>query len=282
MRRFVLALSQKIIRDDCLGLAAEMAYNLILSIIPMMVFLTSLFGIFGAQAETYPIIIRFINRLAPIQSAEILTGTINTIIEGSSTNITVLGLLGMIFSASIAGRVMVKGLQRAYGFSSRRFPVWYNPVMAVFLVLSFGLLMVMATYLILFGNALFSWFAPYLIYDSLRTTLILSLRWVMALVAILWGVAFTYRLVLLPQKSEATWKKAFAGSLFFVVTWLLMSWLFSLYIDMIPQFNPIYGTFGAMIILVTWLYYSSLVFFIGGEITALQVSCEIKHGAATV
>jgi len=65
------------------------------------------------------------------------------------------------------------------------------------------------------------------------------------------------------------------GTLFFTVVWLAMSRLFGLYVENFAGYNKVYGTFGAVIILLLWLYYTSFIVLIGGEINS-EIYRQVK------
>jgi membrane protein len=267
---FMTDLWRRIGEDDCPGLASEMAYNLILSFVPTLIFLTSLSGLIGGQADTYPLLTDVIQRFAPAPAKVLLRDTMQAIVQGSSAGLTIVGFLGTVWAASKAAGIIVKGLHKAYGLSGYPFPFWYAPLLSVGLVLSLGVLLLAASYLILFGNLLLDWLSRLLALPGDTVGLLQGLRWLIVLVVIHGGITLTYALLLRPRAGRLPWRTSVPGALFFMVSWLSVSWLFSLYVERFPQFNPVYGALGALIILVTWLYYSSLVFFIGGEITALR------------
>lgn len=76
-------------------------------------------------------------------------------------------------------------------------------------------------------------------------------------------------------------KSVVPGALFFCVFWLLGSWLFSLYVNELGTYNRVYGTIGTFAILMVWLYYTSIIMLIGGEInnqTLVKLTC--KNNAA--
>jgi membrane protein len=269
----------KVNRNDCAGLAAEMSYHLIVSLIPLFLFLTSLSGLIGGQKEIYPMIQDFIQRFAPAPSIALLNETMDAVIHGSSTGLTTIGFIGTLWSASGAAGIVVKGLQRSYGLAGRPFPIWYGPWLAIAVVLSLGVITVSATYLIMFGNMLFNWLTSVWQISGHWEGIFTALRWAIVILGIRYGVAFAYTLTLRPQVHHFAWKEARTGSWFFVIAWLTGSWLFSLYLSHLPQFNPVYGSLGVLIILVTWFYYSSFVFFIGGEVTALRVGLTDKSEA---
>ncbi len=271
---YVLTLSRKMGQDDCTGLAGEMAYNLILSMIPMIIFLTSLAGLAGGQQEVFPLAMDFIRRLAPAHTTGLLLDTFQAIVHGSSAGLTVIGLLGSLWSASGVGGVIIKGLQRAFGLEGRKFPFWYSYWLSLLIVLSLGGLLIVATYLILFGDFLLRWLTARLHLQADMLLLLSLVRWGVAIVGLHGATAFIYGLVLRPRAGRLAWRTVYTGSWFFVLGWLVLSLLFSLYIDRLHQFNPVYGAMGVVILLVTWLYYSSLVFFIGGEMTALRAMSQ--------
>lgn len=273
-RQWIISLIKKVNDDDCFGLSGEMAYTLILSLIPLFVLMVGLLGVIGEQKEIYPLIVSFVARMAPKHATSLILDTLHAVIDSPSANITVLGLLGTLWSASNVGNVVIKGLERAYGLSEKYFSIWYRPILSVLIVLSFGLVMVLSAYFVILGNVMVDW--VYRLFGHAESLAfwfqgwLKLLRWFVIVSGILTSVGFTYTLVLRPKIGRNAWKKAFAGSLFFVFSWLVLSLLFSFYVDNLNQINPVYGALGAPIVLVTWLYYSSLAFFVGGEITALH------------
>ena len=263
-----MTLAKRINDNDCQGLAGEMVYNLIFSLIPTLVFLTSLAGLIGAQKEIYRLVIDLIHRLAPIHTVAMLIDIINTIKEGSSAQLTVIGFLGSLWSASRTGEVVIKGLQRAFGLSTHKFPFWYTYLLSMALIIILGIIAVATTYLVLFAEYISDRLAPNSFIDL--TIFIHGVRWLIVISGLYGITAFIYTLILYPKTHHFAWKRALIGSSFFVFSWLLFSFLFNLYADVMSGFNPVYGAMGTLIVLLTWLYYSSLTFFIGGEIIAIQ------------
>jgi membrane protein len=63
-------------------------------------------------------------------------------------------------------------------------------------------------------------------------------------------------------------KSALPGTIFFTTFWLVGSWGFSIYVNNLSTYNLVYGTIGAFFILMIWLYYTSILLLIGGEINS--------------
>jgi len=268
---FVFAFVRKIMEDDCPGLAAEMAYHLILSLTPFLLFLTALSGLFGGHRDVEEAARELIMRFAPMPAIDLLKDAFAAIINGSSTGLTVFGFVGTLWSSSGAAGIVVKGLHRAYKLSEQRFPIWYGPLLSLIVILSLGLVSILSTYLLMFGNFISGLVSSYFQIVPPWDIWVNLLRWSIILIGIRWGARFAYTLALRPRTGYLAWRLTSVGSWFFVFCWLAGSWLFSLYINNLYQLNPIYGSLGVLIILVTWFYYSAFIFFMGAELTALCV-----------
>jgi membrane protein len=261
---------QKTVADDCPGLAAEMAYHLILSLTPFLLFLTALSGLAGGHRDVSDAAREFIFRFAPAPAVELIQSTFSAIIHGSSAGLTLFGFIGTLWSASGAAAIVVKGLHRAYGLSEKRFPFWYTPLLSVCVIVSLGLISMVSTYLLMFGNFISDVLNGYFHLSPPWDIWVDCFRWGIVLVGIRWGAKVTYTIALKPRFGYLPWRLTGFGAWFFVFAWLLGSWAFSWYIGHLNQFNPVYGSLGVLIILVTWFYYSALAFFMGAELNALS------------
>jgi membrane protein len=78
-----------------------------------------------------------------------------------------------------------------------------------------------------------------------------------------------------PSRERAQWKWITPGSVFAAVTWLLLTWLFGLYVARLADYGASYGSLGAVVALLTWLYLSAYAFIFGAELNS-----EIEHQTA--
>ena len=97
----------------------------------------------------------------------------------------------------------------------------------------------------------------------------LVLRWPVAFLA-LFVLAYLQYYILpdLSGKELLRRKSAFPGTMFFCICWLAGSWWFSVYVNNLHTYNFVYGTIGAFAVLMVWLYYTSTLILIGGEINS--------------
>ena len=63
-------------------------------------------------------------------------------------------------------------------------------------------------------------------------------------------------------------KSALPGAFFFTISWLIGSWGFSIYINNLHTYNFVYGTIGGFAVLMIWLYYTSILMLVGGQINS--------------
>ena len=78
-----------------------------------------------------------------------------------------------------------------------------------------------------------------------------------------------------PSREEAQWKWITPGSLFAALTWLLLTWAFGIYVGRITNYHATYGSLGAVVALLTWMYLSAYAFIFGAELNS-----EIEHQTA--
>jgi membrane protein len=96
--------------------------------------------------------------------------------------------------------------------------------------------------------------------------LALILEWPLLAVLLLFGLAALYRYG--PDRREAKWRWVSPGAIFAMVTWIVGSILFSAYVSHFNSYNATYGSLGAVVVLLTWLYLTAYVVMFGAEINA--------------
>ena len=78
-----------------------------------------------------------------------------------------------------------------------------------------------------------------------------------------------------PSREEAKWKWITPGSLFAALTWLVLTWAFGIYVGRFTNYHATYGSLGAVVALLTWIYLSAYAFIVGAELNS-----EIEHQTA--
>ena len=96
------------------------------------------------------------------------------------------------------------------------------------------------------------------------------LRWVVLLGGVLVGLAVLYRWA--PDRDNARWRWVSPGAVFAAVAWLVASVLFSTYVSNFGTYNETYGSLGAVVVVMLWLYITALVIVLGAEL-----NCELER-----
>lgn len=257
---------QEIGDDDLLGMAGEVAYNLLLALFPALIFIAALAGFVGQAVGVQDLFDRILANLAqvlPPSALETITTPLAQILSTQSGGLLSIGILGTIWAASSATATMMKAFNRAYGVKETR-PFWlYRLLIAVGLTLLLAVLLLGAVLLFIFGEQLGRWVAGFIGAGEQFVTIWTILRWPIIVVALLLGLALLYWL---GPNVRQSFRWISPGSLAATLLWLLFTFLFQLYIANFNNYDNTYGTIAGIIILLLWLNYSAFVFLVGAEL----------------
>ena len=268
MKKYIENLINKIIVLDFFGVAAEMAFWFILGLFPSLLFLTSLFAWIGKKTLILPIL-DFITNIAPKDVSNLILNALNeAMIFEQGTFVAVFGLCVTIALSANAIAVIIKGLNRAYGIEETRSFI-YTRILSVLMVFVNSFLLFLAVNLIVLGKVILNFLIEYTALSQLSIDIISIVRWPVSCLALAFSAYANY--LILPDIQKQDKKRVASvipGTLFFSIFWMIGSWCFSLYLSNLNAYNKVYGPIGAFAILMVWLYYTSLIVLIGGEINS--------------
>jgi membrane protein len=248
--------------DDCMGLAAQVAYSSLLAFFPAMILLVGLLGLIDAYDDLQ----EFLGVIAPgavLDAIEL--GRESAQGNGGSVVAVMLGLFGAIWAASGAMGAIIKAVNRAYDRTETR-PFWLVRLIGIFLVVASGIVLAALFALIVFGGPLGEAIADKAGLGSAFDVAWGILRWPVAFVGILLFFALVYYLA--PNTRQRSWKWVSPGSLVGGVLWLALSGLFALYTSFASSYDKTYGSLAGGIILLLWLNYSAVAVLFGAELNA--------------
>ncbi|THF83768.1 YihY/virulence factor BrkB family protein [Cohnella fermenti] len=246
---------------DVLSLGAQLSYYLILAFFPFLIFLISLIGYFHLSSDT---LMDILTRLLPNATGSSVRDVVGEVTANQSGALLSVGLLGSIWSASGAVNAMIKGLNKAYGEQEQR-ALWKMRGISLLATLVLAAIIIMVMALLVFGQT---------IQEELFTRLGVPDHWsrvwsvlqVVAPVVVLFCVfLLLYRM--LPDR-RLTWPEVMPGSIFASVGWIASSLLFSFYVNNFGNYSRTYGSLGGVIVLLIWLYLSSIILLVGGIVNA--------------
>jgi membrane protein len=256
-------------KDNCLGMAAQLAYYFFFALFPALLFLVALASYFPVETLIDDILAR-LGRFAPPEVLAIITDQIRKISEGESGGLLTAGMLITIWSSSAAMTAIIDTLNNAYGIQEGR-PWWAVRLRAVALTIGVSLFILVSFALIIIGPTMAERLANQLYLGPVFEWTWKILQWplVFALASI--GIAMVYYYA---PDAEQDWVWLTPGSVFATTLWLLASLGFKYYVANLGNYTETYGVIGGFMVLMLWFYISGLVILIGAEMNA-----EIEHAS---
>jgi membrane protein len=266
--RALKATVQEFQRDDALGIAAQLAYYLILALFPFILVLVSLLGTFGSP-ESASQVLAYFQRVMPEQAYDIIETFTANIISGQAEapGLFTFGILFTIWAASGAFAALINALNRAYDVQETR-PFWKVRGIAILMTLGLSVLVLIGVLLLVLGPQIGTAIANVF---GLEETFLLVwdiARWPAALFFMVFTVALLYYFA---PDVDQPFRWITPGGLIGVLLWVLASVGFNFYVSNFGSYNKTYGSIGAVIVLLLYLYISSLTILFGATLNATLV-----------
>lgn len=254
--------------DNCLGMAAQLAYYLLLALVPALVFVIALTSFFPSDVMQQ--MIAAVGRFAPPDMTELLRSQMQRISEGEHGGLLTFGIAMALWSSSAAMVAITDALNRAYDIEEGR-PWWKVRLVAIGLTLALAVFALVAFSLILAGPLLGRGLADAIGLGTAFEATWSVLRWpvALALIAVAIGLINYFG-----PDAEQDWEWITPGALLATVLWLIASLGFKIYISQFADYNETYGSLGGVIVVMLWFYISSLAVLVGAEMNA-----EIEHAS---
>lgn len=272
-RRLAKRVWKEIQTDQIFGRAAELSYYFLLALFPFLIFLTSVIGlILGSGTGTRQTLFEYLARVMPPSAYQLISTTMIEVSNASSGGKISFGILAALWAASNGMTAITTSLNTAYDVDETR-PWWKQRLVAIALTMSLSVLIISALILVVAGGWIAEWLAAHFGLGSTFPLAWKILQWPFVLFCMTLAFALIYYFA--PDLHEQKWTWLTPGSAIGVALWLLVSIAFRLYLSFFDSYSATYGSLGAVIILMLWLYLTGTAVLIGGEINS-----EIEHAAA--
>ena len=245
--------------DEVFAHAAQVAFFFTFALFPLLLFLTSLFGLIIQEGDTLRTqLFGYLGQVMPASAFGLVKVWIDEVATASSGGKLTFGLAVAIWSASAGIDNLRVSLNAVYGIKETR--SWFHTrALSIALTVALGLLVALTLILIFYGTELVTWLIPGL---PDRLQLIASYAVILAALLLAFSVVFN----LVPNHPTPKWQWLSPGAFTGIVLWLLFSGGFRLYLKYFDMYARTYGSLGAMIILLLWLYLTAIVILVGGVI----------------
>jgi membrane protein len=261
--------TNRVIAENCLGLAAQLAYYFFLALFPALLFLVAIVSFIPVHG-LLDSITGTLGRVAPYEALQLIQDQILHIAHQKNGGLLTLGMLGTIWSTSSGVGAIIDTLNQAYRIQEAR-PWWKVKLIALGLTVALAFFIVISTVLVLVGPALAEKVAQWAHLGPAFAWTWKIAQWplVFALVALALALTFYYA-----PDAEQQWIWITPGSIFATVLWLLISLGFRFYVTRFGSYNATYGAIGGAIVMMLWFYLSGLAVLVGAVLNA-----EIEHAS---
>ncbi len=258
---FVRELFRRIKEDEVTALAAQLTYHLILAFFPFLFFLLTLAGYTNIAGEK---VLTELGRLLPSNTYDTVLQIIYELLEQRSSTLLSFSMLATVWIASSGLSAITRGINKAFDQRETR-PIWKLKIFSVIYTIGFALILLLLFIAIVFGEIFGKYIFDFLGYPHLFSSVWNTVRYIMSFVSAFLLLAAIY--FLLPNR-KMKFREIIPGSIFSSFLWIFISLLFSFYVNNFNNYSRIYGSIGGVMVLLLWLYWSSIIILTGGEINA--------------
>ncbi|WP_202708946.1 YihY/virulence factor BrkB family protein [Sporosalibacterium faouarense] len=251
----------RIKKDEVTAVGAEITYYLILSFFPFLIFLIT---IASYSPVTQDEVLINLSNVLPYESYKMVIGIINEVLKSRSTSLLSIGMIATLWTSSQGAKSIIKGINKAYNEREDR-SYFKLKGMGMLFTIALAIAILFAFIAIVFGKLLTEELFGFLGIPVMYQILWSVLRYALPLGGLFIVFASIYRFA---PNFKLSYKEVYAGAIFSTFGWIFISMAFSYYVNNFNSFSRTYGSIGGIIILLIWLYLSSIIILIGGEINA--------------
>jgi membrane protein len=256
--------------DRILAIAGGVVFYGLLALFPAITALVSCYGLF-AKPDSLGDHLSFLQSVMPAESYSVVQDQISRVIAKGQAGLTLSFLVGLalaLWSANAGMKAVMDALNIVYEESEKRGLIKLNLVSLAFTVAGlFATLVAVGAVVVV--PLLLSWLGL----GGITETILRLARWPTLMVGMLFGLSILYRYG--PSRRAAQWKWLSLGAVLATVAWFVGSAGLSFYLANFANYNATYGSLGAAIGTMTWMWMSAIVILFGAEINS-----EIEHQTA--
>ena len=261
---------EQIGEDRLLAVAAGVVFYGLLAVFPAVTALVSLYGLFASPSAISDQL-SLLAGILPQGAVDILREQIDRLTAGSGAKLGfgfLFGLAVALWSANAGMKAIMDALNVVYEEKEKRGFIRLNLMSLAFTISAIASLLLSLGAVVVVPVAL-----SYLGLQNVNELLLRLGRWPLLLLIVLFGLAVLYRYG--PSRREPRWQWISVGSAFAAIAWLISSALLSWYLSSFADYNATYGSLGAGIGMMMWMWISAIVILFGA-----QLNSEIEQQTA--
>jgi membrane protein len=263
----LLVMSRRIGRHELIDRGAALTYYSVLSLIPGLLVLFSVIGLFGDQG-TVNEVIKIVDDVGPSHADTVAKDSLESLIRDDTQSGTLLGIgvLAVLWTASAYIGCFFRASAEIWGVDRR--PVWRAWPLRVALTSLFLSLLAIALLIIVLTGELANSVGDALGITDQLVSLYTFLKWPALLIVVTLLVALLYRTSPSREREATHWRVLTPGGALSVVTWVIVSVGFEVYVNAFATYDTTYGALGTTIAGLIWLWLTNLTLLGGVELDA--------------
>ena len=261
------------IEDNVLGVAAQVAYNFFFSLFPLLLFLAPLLSLIGDKRRIFSEMLTRMAEVLPAGAFSLLSTVVNDVVFAKNApGLISLGALLAAWSGSNIFTTFMDALDTAYDVKDDR-PWWKKRLLALAVLVGWALIITLVTTILLAGDTIVNYAQTRLGTGGAGLTAWSIIQFPLAILLL---VEFFYLMYWALPYVKQDKRQVLVGSVAASVLFIFATLLFRIYVQHFPP-NRTYGTIGAVMVLLSWMYVVSVVILVGGELNS-----ELHHGTGSV
>ena len=247
---------------------AELAYYFLFSFLPLIIFVAALISAMKIDISSFA----GLEKLIPQDVLSIISEYYHYIFGAQNTGLMVSGLVLSVYFSSAAVRSLMRGLDVAYHVKENRSFI-RKLIMSIFFAIILLLMISLSMVVLVAGGKIIELiiyvFPEYEGFEFMTNIL----RFALPVIPMLFVLTLLFMFV---PNQKVKFREAIPGALFSLIAWMVVSAIFSLYVSTMGNYSVLYGSLGAIIVLMLWFYLIGIIFVMGGELNALLFEWKNK------
>lgn len=269
--KFLKELLFRIKDDSVTAIGAQLSYYIVLSIFPFLIFFLNILSFTPIARED---VLHSIITILPLDTQKIISTLIIETINTSSETLLSLSAITGIWAASKGIMALIRVLNKAYDVEETRSYLELRGL-AILFTLALLVLLTIVLLTLVFGEVLGNKLFDFLGITQNFISFWQYFRVIISLCSMILIFSLLYRFIpSIRNGSKISFRHSMPGAVFASVGWIFTSTIFSYYVNNFGNYGKTYGSLGGIVVLLIWLYLSSIIIIMGGEINATLRSLD--------
>jgi membrane protein len=254
---------KEFVADDMTTYASALAYQVLFSLFPFLIFLITLLG-FIDRADFFDWVRTQMQFLLPADTMKTVDQVITQLRQPQHTLLS-MGVIVALWSASSAVRATMNALNVAYDVQEGR-PAWKLYPLSIFYTIGVAAMLIVAALLLTIGPEAVAWLTRMVGLDRVFVALWAWLRWPAAVFLLTLALAMVYYVA---PDAEQEFRFITPGATLAVIVWIAASVAFKYYVGHFADYNATYGSIGTIVVLLLFFFISAAIMLFGAELNAV-------------